>query len=137
MKLNCANLVVDTLKRFDEKTLDFPGVGKVTCRNPRHKWIVDDEEKLKTYLKKCSKLDVVVETKEVIVKKELNKVLDELEKAHNVKDIPGVIKDPGEHGLTVSYEIKPNEKFEEKKVEQSVKVLTEAAEANDVTELEV
>jgi len=75
------------LESSDEKSLSFPGVGKVVTKQPKGKWNISDENSLISYLKEklsAGDFEVVVPTKPSIAKKELNKILDTWEKSGDI-----------------------------------------------------
>lgn len=83
------------------KSLDFPGVGKVALRNTKGTWTVNDEEGLKTHLESLGKFDEVAEESWRFKKKDLNKLLDELQANNNASTF--VTKEPDRVSLSVSY----------------------------------
>jgi len=54
-----------------KKTVDFPGVGKITQRKVSGKWEIEDEEKFKEMLKKHGKFEDVVKITESISKRSI------------------------------------------------------------------
>lgn len=100
----------DAIKQFmtdhGEKTLNYPGVGKVTRKAGARKWNIKDEENLIEFLKaklEPSAFEVVVVQEPKIVKKELNKVLDKLAAANQLVT-DAVELDAGQESLTVTFE---------------------------------
>jgi phage host-nuclease inhibitor protein Gam len=85
-----------------KKTMHFPGVGKVTRRAGKTSWKIKDEKAVMEFLEEQGVKNQVVETKEVIVKKEVNKVFDCLHE-HSI-DIPGVQHHEAAEGISISYE---------------------------------
>jgi len=83
------------------KSLDFPGVGKVALRNTKGTWTINDENGLKTHLEALGKFDEVVEESWRFKKKDLNKLLDELQANNNTSTF--VTKEPDRVSLSVSY----------------------------------
>ena len=106
------SIILSTMeeKAPDDKTMDFTPIGKVTRKKAIRKWNIEDEEEITTFLRSKNLDEGVIEKKEKIVKKELNKVLDALKK----KKIPGVSFDPGNETLSVIYEKKYVPKDEKK-----------------------
>ena len=102
-------LIMNTLSNFDEKNLDFPGIGKVGRRRGSNSWVVDDEKSLLEFFEKEGRKREITEIKEVINKREVNKLVEQYN-AQNVS-VPGITKRPAEESLTVSFH-----KEEEKKV---------------------
>lgn len=103
-----------TLESVDKKSLSFPGVGKVAIKSVKGKWNVNDEDQIIAHLrKKLSKdeVDEIVVTKDTIVKKSLNKVLDIWEKLDDVPD--AVSREDGKISLSVTIDkgLSDNEKM--------------------------
>jgi len=80
--------IESTLKDVNRKSLNFPGVGKVTIVNRNGKWTIKDEEKLLEILEQKDKAayDKVVSTKPIIAKKALDEILDSWEDTGMVPD---------------------------------------------------
>lgn len=97
-----SNVVSETLKNSNEKTVRFPGIGKVTRRQVKGKWVIDSDDDLFTVLKKEDEFDNIVEMKPSIKKKELNKLLDTWSKIDKVPDC--VKREEDSEGLTFSFE---------------------------------
>lgn len=83
------------------KSLDFPGVGKAALRNTKGTWTINDEEGLKAHLESLGKFDEVAEESWRFKKKDLNKLLDELQANNNASSF--VTKEPDRVSLSVSY----------------------------------
>ena len=82
-------IILKTLESKDIRSLDFPGVGRVSWRRSKGKWLIDDEEKLFDELigrLKPAELEEVVKTSKTIVKSQLNKYLMKWEKLNEVPD---------------------------------------------------
>lgn len=98
-------IILDTMVKLEpkKKTLPFPGVGKVSRKDKALNWIVEDDESLLADLEKQGLKDKVIEKKEVIVKKQLNSLLDDFEK--NKKELPqGVKRSEAGQTLSISFE---------------------------------
>lgn len=96
------------LKKFNEKTVKYPGVGSVSRRNVKGKWNIEDESSLAEH---CSKLGIGDDAYEQvwkINKTKMNKVLEELDKNSNLPE--GVKREEDRTSLSVSVE---REKVEE------------------------
>lgn len=97
-------IIEKTMKKFDHKSLNFPGIGRVSVKPGKSKWVVKDEAALIEYL--VEELDSddfqnVVKQKPSISKKELNKILDEMESQNNT--IPdSVDKEIAPDNVTIS-----------------------------------
>lgn len=97
-----SEVIISTLNNAKEKTVRFPGVGKVSKRINKGKWIINDEDGILKVLKKEKEYDNIVSTSTKVDKKELNKLLDVWEK---VDKIPGSVKrEDDEERLTFSFE---------------------------------
>lgn len=91
---NCMSLNKD-------KTLDFPGVGKVQVRNSKGTWTIVDEDGLRDHLKSLGKFEEVSETSWKFKKKDLNKLLDELKENNNTSSFAQKEKD--KTSLSISF----------------------------------
>ena len=99
------DVIIATLEKINEKSLSFPGIGKVFVKHPKGKWEIDNEEELIEFLKKeLSKedFDDVVPSKPSITKKELNKILDVWEKSGKLPT--SVKREKADSSLTVTIE---------------------------------
>jgi histidinol phosphatase-like PHP family hydrolase len=83
------------------KSLDFPGVAKVSIRNKKGVWTIIDKDKLKIHLQGLGKFDAVSKKEWDFVKKDLNKVLDELKENNNTSDY--VKQEPDGTSVSISY----------------------------------
>lgn len=79
-------VITKTLKKCKEKTVNFPGVCKISSRTPPPVWSITDEEEFVDFVKKAGEKEKVIEeiTTVKILKKEANKLLSDLEKAGKV-----------------------------------------------------
>ena len=77
---DCRKIILETMKHHtpNDKTLDFSPLAKVTRKQIKAKWTVENEEELLVYLQQKKMKSSVVETKEVIVKKKLDEALYKL-----------------------------------------------------------
>jgi len=107
-------VIVATLVKHGEKNLNLPDACKVNLRNPKAKWVIDDEEALINYLIEQEEIDNCAEKVEgwKITKKEADKILNDWEKSENLP--PSVHKELGEMGVSISFV----EKEEEEVVEE-------------------
>lgn len=85
-----------------KKTMHFPGVGKVTRRAGKQSWKVKDEQLMLDFLEQQGVKNMVVETKEVVSKKEANKVFDNF-KDQKI-DIPGVECKEAAESISIAFE---------------------------------
>lgn len=76
------DLILRSLKQLEpnQKTFQFPDVGKVTRKNVAGTYEIEDEAAFLEDLKKLELRDQVVETKEVVNKREAKKLAAELSK---------------------------------------------------------
>ena len=83
-------IALTTLENTDNKSLKFPGIGKVTIVERSGKWVIDDQDKFLEYLKKedTAAYSQVVTMKPSIAKKEVDAILNAWEK---VKKVPKCI----------------------------------------------
>jgi hypothetical protein len=81
-----------------KKTVDFPGIGKITKRTSKGKWEVTDEEELLQYARSHDKHKELFDRKFVLKKRELASVLAD------------IIKDDGEDPEGVMY-VDPDSEF--------------------------
>ena len=97
-------VILNTMKSMNEKSLDFPDIGKVSRRNPKAAIVVEDKDQLIAYLgQKGLKSGVVkTETVENIDKRKLNSLVGDLEKQG--ENIPGITKIPGPESLSIAFE---------------------------------
>ena len=99
------DVISKTLEKFNHKALNFPGVGRVMSKISNGKWRILDEDKLINVLKE--KLDdqsfcEVVIQKQSIVKKELNKILDQWTLEGQTTEM--VEKENDDISLTITYD---------------------------------
>lgn len=98
------DLISRSLKQLqpDQKTFHFPAVGKVTRRTTSDSWEVIDEQAVLSSLQKIGLKSRVVETKEIINKKELKKVVSEL--TNQNQSIAGVALKEGTDSISITFE---------------------------------
>jgi hypothetical protein len=89
------------MQRNKDKTLDFPGVGKVQVRSSKGAWTIVDDEGLRNHLQTLGKFDEVSETSWKFKKKDLNKLLDQLQENNNTS--PFVQREQDKTSLSVSF----------------------------------
>lgn len=109
------SIIMNTMQQLapDKKTLNFPAVGKTTRRKPTESWQIDDEQQMLTYLESKGVKDrVIKEIKEILDKKQLNGVLDDLTKGG--KSVPGVQRVIGSESLSVSFDAAIGQKAQER-----------------------
>lgn len=67
---------IDVLNKLEKKTVDYPGLAKITKTNKQGKWIINDEESLLKFLKEKEQLEALTVIKYNVKKRELDKFLD-------------------------------------------------------------
>lgn len=85
-----------------EKTLTFPGVGKVTRRNVKGGWEIVDEPSLVGYLEQKGLKDGVMRVKESLDTKKAKALIEQMVQ-QNV-ELPGVQKKLDSESLSVTFE---------------------------------
>lgn len=98
------NIILATLESKKEKTpLSFPGSCKISTRNQKDEWIIDDEDAFIDVLKAEKELDNVAEemTSYKIIKKEANKLLEVWKKSGKVPDC--VTREESKPSLSITY----------------------------------
>lgn len=83
------------------KSLDFPGVGKVSVRSIKGTWKIVDENALRSHLESLGKFKEVSEETWSFKKKDLNSLLDKLQDNNNTSSF--VTRDKDKVSLSVSY----------------------------------
>lgn len=107
------SIILNSMKELvpDKKSLSFPGVGKVQIKPSKPKWVVEENSEVLEFLDKENKTQNTVITEKKIVKKELDKVLDEYFKA-NI-NVPGVKREGGKESLAVTIAADGKKKLED------------------------
>ena len=126
-------IIGKTLNKFGHKSLNFPGIGRVSVKPGKSKWVVKEESDLLKYL--SEKLDsdeyqTVINQKVSILKKELDKILDKWENQN--EEIPESInKELGSDTVTIVAD-KKGENLREKsqQIEQEADLDNERQEEN-------
>jgi hypothetical protein len=96
------SIIARTLKETKTKNVSFPGVGKVSARVKKGKWVIEDEDQLLKVLKDEGEYATIVRTEEVVQKGELNKLLDVWEK---VGKLPTSVKrEKDEDAVTIKFD---------------------------------
>ena len=82
------DVILKTLDKVDKKTIQYPGVAKITKVLRKGKWVINDSDAVIDYLKETDQAayDKIVNQKDVIAKKELDAVLDMWNKTDQVPD---------------------------------------------------
>ena len=97
------SMILKTMRELKpkQKTIDFPGVAKVTRRAVKGSWSVVDESALKKELERLNLKNDIVKTEEKIDKKKLNSALTNLDKQNST--INGVQKSQDHESISISY----------------------------------
>lgn len=96
------NAIVKCLNLNKEKTLDFPGVGKVQVRNTKGTWQINDSDALKAYIEASQRNGSdYIDYSWKFNKKEVNKLLNKLEENNNIPEY--VSKEADRQSLSVSF----------------------------------
>lgn len=94
--------ILNYMKSHNKKSSKYPGIGSVSLRNQKGKWIIEDEDAL---VKHCQDLGVgedAITTQIKINKTKINKVLNELQENNNLPE--GVEKTEDSVSLSVTIE---------------------------------
>jgi len=97
------SVILETLKDKEIKSLDFPGVGRVSQSVKKGKWNIEDQESLMKELRERlseQELDKVVATVAKIKKKEVDKLFNQWEKSGVVPSC--VLREDSETSLSVT-----------------------------------
>jgi hypothetical protein len=101
---NLRTIILKTMVKHepDQKTLQFPSIGKVTRRVGKDDWKFDDEEAMKKFFEKKGVKDDVIKVKESLDARAAKSVIDHF--AKNGIDVPGVSKKVGEEGISITFD---------------------------------
>ena len=102
-------IVLSTLNQHKQKSISFPGIGKVVKGSKKGTWVINDEEKLFDFLKEEKEYKKIVENKPTIKKKELNKLLSEWKKIGKTPDSVEQNKDEESISVTFDKDFVPEE----------------------------
>lgn len=97
-------VVRNTMRKLapDEKTVNFPAIGKVSRRKAKDSWVIEDQNSLSEFLDEKGIKDDVVRVVESLDKRKLNTALDRYSKSGVT--VPGVSKLVGEETLSITFE---------------------------------
>lgn len=96
-------VIIATLKKFNEKSTNFPGSCEVSSRKQKEKWVIKNEEEFIKIIEKSiedgEQVDGVIKsvTLKSVVKKEADKLLDSWEKSGKLEEIFKEIEDKDEY----------------------------------------
>ncbi len=108
---------MQTLKP-DQKTMQFPSIGKVSRRTAKDSYKIDDEAQLVQYLDNKGDKDKVVISKEVLDIRAAKKLIEDyIERGENV---PGVTEITGSEGVTITFEAKSTKAVRKPKTTEKV-----------------
>jgi len=107
------SIVLNTMQKVvpNEKTLDFPDIGKVTRRKPTETLNIDDQDQVISYLEAKGMKDEVVKVSETVDRRKLKIIVQQCGKAGET--VPGVSTTIGSESLSITFE-KPNPDGEQK-----------------------
>ncbi len=103
------SIILRTMKELepDRKTLQFPSVGKVSRRQSKDSWSIDDEKLFLDFVETRGLKDQVLQIKESINLREAKKIIADLSQTETV---PGVSKKEGTESISISFEAKDDSK---------------------------
>lgn len=103
--IRARQIILRTMQELepDNKTFNFPSIGKVSRKKLPSSYTIDDEDQLLSYLESKGLKGQVVEMKEVVNAKKLKSLLDDLIHMQN-GNIPGVSIKIGEETISITYE---------------------------------
>ncbi len=95
-------VIYNTMSRLSpkEKTIPFPGIGKVSRRKVKDTWTISDEEKMLKFFEDEGVKDQAV--REVVDAREAKKLLDSFEDLNTT--VPGVEKKLGGESISITFE---------------------------------
>ena len=101
---NIRQIILATMKTLEpnEKTFQFPDIGKVTRRNTKKSWKIEDEKALLEFFEEQGVKEQATYTKEVMDKKEAQRLVEEYAEQGIV--VPGVVEMPESESVSISYE---------------------------------
>ena len=99
-------VILNTMTKMNEKSLDFPDIGKVSRRKSKAAIVVEDQDQVIAFLDKKGMKKEIVKITQTIDKRKLNSVVADLDKLG--EDVPGVSKTDGNESLSITFE-KPKE----------------------------
>ena len=122
---------MQTLKP-DQKTMQFPSIGKVSRRIAKNSYKIDNEKDLIEYLDRMGDKEKVVVNKEVLNIRVAKKIIDDY--VERGEEVPGVSIVVGEEGISVTFESKP---IEPKKDNKDSKILKPKPDMDELAELKL
>lgn len=96
------SVILNTMKSMNEKSLDFPDIGKVSRRKAKSAIVLEDQDAVIAYLEKKGLADGLIKVVESLDKRKLNSLVSDLEKQG--EDVPGVSKIVGAESLSIAFE---------------------------------
>ena len=121
------------MKKSNKKTLKFPGVGTASVRTLKGKWEIEDEDKMLEHLESLDMTDGLVKMERKIDKKQLNKVLEELDTNNNLGK--AVKRGEGSCSLTVKFDETLSSRIEAE--EPAVTAPVKKSTSSDVSDVEI
>jgi phage host-nuclease inhibitor protein Gam len=104
-KADCLrSIILNTMQKVvpNEKTLDFPDIGKVTRRKPKESLSVVDQDEVIDFLDGKGVKDQVVKVSETIDKRALNSLVQKYNKSG--ESVPGVTSVTGDESISITFE---------------------------------
>ncbi len=95
-------VILNTMKNMNEKSLDFPDIGKVSRRKAKSAIVLDDQDAAVAYLEKKGLAGGLVKVVESLDKRKLNSLVGDLEKQG--ENVPGVSRVIGSESLSIAFE---------------------------------
>lgn len=98
------SIILNTMRTHepDQKTLQFPAIGKVSRRAAKDDWNIDDESTLIAFFDKEGHKSDVVKIKESLDTRAAKSLIDHY--AQNGSDVPGVSKKIGEESISITFD---------------------------------
>ncbi len=115
-------IILNTMKKHEpsQKTIKFPSVGKVTRKKTSDAWEIEDENKVIAYFDALGKKSEIIETKEVLNKKQAKIFIESIVQQN--KTVDGTKLREGSESLSIAFdkeEEQPVYKKSEKKTPEA------------------
>ena len=101
------NFIVEIMPEFFPKknSVDFPGVGKVTRRKVKGKWVIDDEVEFRKTLEKFNQLDSAIEIKSILNKTKAKKCINQILINNSPEEVVGASYEEPENEFSLSVQL--------------------------------
>lgn len=96
------NIILRTMQKANEKTLQFPDVGKVSRRKVGAGWSIENENDLIAFFESRGEKDAVVKVKEVLDVRVAKKLAETY--IESGVTVPGVAEIPESESISISFE---------------------------------